>query len=148
MIEKLKNKEWILCCILDTESRARNENVNEWDLLNDIGNKDIDKALQTLDKLIHQEVPIKQIITVLHKRLEDLYKCKVAISQNKDIATYLSLKPNQEFIISKYKRHINNYTEEELQEIIKILEGLETKGTNDLTVGLRNILYSIKNDTN
>ncbi len=125
-----------------------NEDITVWDLTDSIGNKEIDKAVQILDKLLSKgERPFSLLLTI-HEHLKKLDKCKLAVIQDKDVAEYLALKPNQTFLIQKYKRHSNNYTEEELYNIIKSFQDLRelyyhTKEKFDLKLGIKTILQSI-----
>lgn len=125
-----------------------NEDITVFDLTDSIGNKEIDKAVQILDKLLSKGERLFSLLLTIHEHLKKLDKCKLAISLNKDVAEYLSLKRNQEFLIPKYKRHSDNFTKEELIRIISALEKLKeqyyTKGETDLKLELKTILQSIE----
>lgn len=125
-----------------------NEDITVWDLLDSIGARKIDKALQIFDELLSRKVPSMKILTMIHSRLNKLYNCKVAILQNEDVSKVLALKPCQEFLIPKYKRETNNFTEEELNEVLKVVNALKliyenTSGKDDLGTVLKEFLGSI-----
>ena len=51
-----------------------------------------------------------------------LYFVKLAIAYNKDIAQSLQLKPNQMFLVNKYKLQAKGFKTSELRKIIQELE--------------------------
>ena len=68
---------------------------------------------------------------------------KLAIFYNKDIAQSLQLKPNQIFLVNKYKTQAKGFKTSELRKIIQELENLDYKykiGLIDLNVGLEAVL--------
>ena len=70
-------------------------------------------------------------------------KCRQNLK--KDVATALSLKPNQTFLVNKYKKQANYFKEEELEKILKEFIDLDYNskiGKIDIDVGLRSILCS------
>ena len=67
----------------------------------------------------------------------------IAIANNKDIAQSLQLKPNQIFLVNKYKTQAKGFKTSELRKIIQELEDLDYNykiGLIDLNVGLESIL--------
>ena len=75
-----------------------------------------------------------------------MYFVKLAISYNKDIAQSLNLKPNQMFLVNKYKLQAKGFTTLELKNLIQSLEDLDYKykiGLIDLNVGLETIICGI-----
>lgn len=129
--------------------QAKSEDTTIWDLADSIEEKKIGKALQVLEELINQNEPPLKLLKTIKFNLERVYMCKVAILQQKDIATVLALKPNQKFLISKYVEHSNNFTQEELERILKALESLKELYLNnigkfDLKTGLRNIINNLE----
>ncbi len=126
-----------------------NEDTTIWDLTDNIGAKEKDKALQILEELIKKNEPLLKLLNTLKLTLERVYMCKIAMLQRKDISTVLALKPNQKFLISKYVKHSNNFTQEELERILKALENLKELYLNniekfDLKTGLRNIINNLE----
>ena len=72
-----------------------------------------------------------------------LYIVCLAQKENKNIAESLNLKPNQTFLVSKYKTQANYFKKEELKKIIEELIDLDynyKSGLIDLNVGLESIL--------
>ena len=62
---------------------------------------------------------------------------------NKDIISSLNLKPNQTFLVNKYKTQAKYFEEKELKEILQNLRDLDynyKNGLIDLQVGLESIL--------
>ena len=60
-----------------------------------------------------------------------------------EIANALQLKPNQTFLVSKYKKQAHDFKEEELYQILKELMDLDyhyKSGKIDIDTGLRSIL--------
>ena len=63
----------------------------------------------------------------------------MSMRYNKDIATSLNLKPNQMFLISKYKKQVEYFSVQELRTILKELTALDENyklGLIDLRLGL------------
>lgn len=114
-----------------------------FDLTDNLGNKRVDKALQVLHGLIYQKEPIQKILITLYNHFKKLYILKIAIKENKNIAESLKLKPNQIFLVTKYKMQANYFKEIELKEIIEELMNLDYNyktGLIDLNIGLESIL--------
>ena len=62
---------------------------------------------------------------------------------SKDIITSLELKPNQTFLVNKYKTQARYFEEKELRDILQKLRDLDynyKNGLIDLNVGLESIL--------
>ena len=69
--------------------------------------------------------------------------CNIAISSGKDALKALNLKPNQIFLVNKYKGQVNYFSKEELKSIIDQLILLDKNskiGLIDLNIGLQAIL--------
>ena len=67
-------------------------------------------------------------------------------ANNKDVATSLNLKPNQMFLVNKYKMQTQKFSEQELRKIIQQLEDLDYQykiGLIDLNIGLDAIICAI-----
>ena len=114
-----------------------------FDLTDNLGQKKIKEAIEVLYNLIASKEPIQKILITLYNHFKKLYFVKIAIAYNKDIAQSLQLKPNQMFLVNKYKLQAKGFKTSELRKIIVELENLDYKykiGLIDLNVGLEAIL--------
>ena len=114
-----------------------------FDLTDSLGKKEIAKALQVLKNLIYQKEPLQKILITLYNHFKKLYLVKLSLRYQKDIISSLNLKPNQTFLVNKYKTQANYFTERELKEILQDLRELDHQykiGWIDLLVGLETIL--------
>lgn len=114
-----------------------------FDLTDTLGKKDITKALQVLKNLIYAKEPLQKILITLYNHFKKLYFVKMALRYQKDIVTSLNLKPNQTFLVNKYKTQANFFQERELKSILQDLRNLDADyklGLIDLQVGLETIL--------
>ena len=67
----------------------------------------------------------------------------MALKYNKDVTQVLNLKPNQTFLVSKYKNQASYFNEKDLRIILKELADLDYKykiGLIDINIGLETIL--------
>ena len=92
-----------------------------------LGNKKINEALTILDNLIYQKEPLPKIFITLYNHVKKIYLTTMALEDNKDIATALELKPNQMFLISKYKRQANSFKKQDLEKLLNELIDLDYK---------------------
>lgn len=114
-----------------------------FDLTDNLGNKRVDKALDVLNNLIYQKEPIQKILITLYNHFKKLYIIKTVQRENGNVAECLNLKPNQMFLVTKYKTQSNYFKEEELKSIIEELINLDYNykiGLIDLNIGLESIL--------
>ena len=114
-----------------------------FDLTDNLGQKNVKEAMEVLYNLIASKEPIQKILITLYNHFKKLYFVKLAIAYNKDIAQSLQLKPNQMFLVNKYKLQAKGFKTSELRKIIQELENLDYKykiGLIDLNVGLEAIL--------
>ncbi len=114
-----------------------------FDLTDNLGQKKVKEALEVLYNLIASKEPIQKILITLYNHFKKLYFVKIAIANNKDVAQSLQLKPNQMFLINKYKLQAKGFKTSELRKIIQELEDLDYHykiGLIDLNVGLEAIL--------
>ncbi len=133
---EITKKEIDLLCIKQLDSVI-------FDLTDNIGKKNVTKALQVLNDLLYQKEPIQKILITLYNHFKKLYITKLAIRENKNIAESLKLKPNQIFLVNKYKMQANYFEEKELRTIIEELINLDYNyktGLIDLNIGLESIL--------
>ena len=114
-----------------------------FDLTDSIGQKNVSKSLEVLKNLIYAKEPIQKILITLYNHMKKLYKVKLCEKYKKDIPESLNLKPNQAFLVSKYKRQAGYFKEEELENIlfqfIKLDENYKS-GAIDLNVGLESVI--------
>ena len=114
-----------------------------FDLTDNLGQKKVKEAMEVLYNLIASKEPIQKILITLYNHFKKLYFVKLAIYYNKDIAQSLQLKPNQMFLVNKYKLQAKGFKTSEIKKIIQELEELDYKykiGLIDLNVGLEAIL--------
>ena len=114
-----------------------------FDLTDNLGKKQVNKALEVLHSLIYQKEPIQKILITLYNHFKKLYIIKIAQRENKNIAESLNLKPNQMFLVTKYKTQADYFKEAELKKIVEELIDLDYNykiGLIDLNVGLESIL--------
>lgn len=116
-----------------------------FDLTDSLGAKKVGDAMQILDNLIYQKEPLQKILIMLYNHFKKLYFCKIAVKLHKDVAISLGLKPNQTFLVNKYKRQAGFFDEAELQKILEEFNSLDYNskiGKIDLDVGIRSVLCS------
>lgn len=114
-----------------------------FELTDSLGSKNIKKALETLNGLLYNKEPIQKILITLYNHLKKLYLVKLAEKENRNISEILGLKPNQAFLINKYKGQARSFSEIELKNILEELIQLDTNyktGIIDLNIGLEAIL--------
>ena len=114
-----------------------------FDLTDNLGKKETQKALQVLKNLIANKEPIQKILITLYNHFKKLYITKLAVKENKDLISSLNLKPNQTFLVNKYKTQANYFSDKELSKILQGLRDLDYNSKNgliDLQVGLEAIL--------
>lgn len=114
-----------------------------FDLTDSLGNKNIGKALEVLNGLLFNKEPIQKIMITLYNHFKKLYFVQIAMKYNKDIAESLKLKPNQMFLVNKYKSQARYFSENELKNLIEDFIELDTNykiGLIDINIGLEAIL--------
>ena len=114
-----------------------------FDLTDNLATRKIDKSLEILDNLIYQKEPLQKILITLYGHFKKLYICAESINSNKDIVNVLKLKPNQTFLINKYKNQAKHFKVKELRKILSDFADLDYNykvGNIDLDVGLRSVL--------
>lgn len=114
-----------------------------FDLTDNLGKKNTAKALEVLNNLIYNKEPLQKILITLYNHFKKLYIIKLCEKNNKNITESLNLKPNQTFLVSKYKTQANYFKEEELRNILEELINLDSNykiGQIDLNIGLESIL--------
>ena len=114
-----------------------------FDLTDSLGKKDISKALEVLNDLLYNKEPIQKILVTLYNHFKKLYFVKICEKNNGNIINALNLKPNQTFLVSKYKGQASYFKEKELRKILEELINLDSNykiGLIDINVGLESIL--------
>ena len=74
-----------------------------FDLTDNLGKRNIKESIIVLKNLVYEKEPIQKILITLYNHFKRLYFTKIALKNNKDIIYALSLKPNQIFLVNKYK---------------------------------------------
>lgn len=114
-----------------------------FELTDNLATKKIDKALEVLDNLIYQKEALQKILITLYNHFKKIYLCNEAVKYNKDVVTSLNLKPNQTFLVTKYKKQASYFKNNELKELLSALIDLDYNSKNgkiDIDIGLRSIL--------
>ena len=114
-----------------------------FDLTDSLGKKDTSKALQVLKNLIYAKEPLQKILITLYNHFKKIYFTKLALKYKKDIISSLDLKPNQTFLVNKYKQQAGYFTEYELKQVLQKLRDLDYEYKNgliDLQIGIESIL--------
>ncbi len=114
-----------------------------FDLTDNLGKKETSKALEVYNGLISNKEPIQKILITLYNHFKKLYIIKIAEKYNEDVATAMNLKPNQLFLVSKYKTQARYFETQELREVLEALIDLDANykiGLISLEIGLEAIL--------
>ncbi len=114
-----------------------------FDLTDSLGKKNTKMAIEVLRNLILAKEPVQKILVTLYNHFKKLYFVKLAQQEKKDIVYALDLKPNQMFLVNKYKMQAGYFKTNEIRRILKELTDLDYKykvGLIDLDVGLEAIL--------
>ena len=114
-----------------------------FDLTDNLGKKETSKALEVYNGLISNKEPIQKILITLYNHFKKLYIIKIAEKYNEDVATAMNLKPNQLFLVSKYKTQARYFETQELREVLEAVIDLDANykiGLISLEIGLEAIL--------
>jgi len=114
-----------------------------FDLTDNLGKKDIAEAMRILKELIYNKEPVQKILITLYNHFKKIYLTKLCTEKNRDAISVLNLKPNQTFLVSKYKRQAGYFKTNELRKILGELIELDNKyklGKIDINIGLESIL--------
>lgn len=122
-----------------------------FNLTDSMGIKDTKKALDTLKDLIYLKESLQGIMINLYRHFKKLYFIKLAEKEknNTNIAELLDLKPNQMFLMTKYKKQASYFSEEELRIFLRRMLELEEKyktGNIDLEIGLEVLVVGTGNE--
>ncbi len=116
---------------------------NIFDLTDNMGKKNITQVIKILNELLYSKEPIQKILITLYNHCKKIYTVKLAEEQNRNIATELNLKPNQIFLVNKYKTQSKYFKTVELETILHELINLDYNykiGNIDINIGLESIL--------
>ena len=122
---------------------VRTINTRIFDLTDALGNKNIDKSISILNDLIYNKEPVQKILIMLYSHFRRLYIVCLSQKYNENILQNLNLKPNQTFLIDKYKMQARYFTETMLRQILNEFYNLDVnskQGKIDLNLGLEAIL--------
>ena len=114
-----------------------------FDLTDYLGTKNTEKALEVLNNLIYNKEPLQKIIITLYNHFRKIYLTKLALKERRDLVEVLSLKQNQVFLTTKYRKQAEYFKEKEILQILKELIDLDYKsksGQIDLDIGLKTVL--------
>ena len=114
-----------------------------FDLTDSLGKRDIATALEVLKNLLYAKEPLQKIIVTLYNHFKRLYLTSAAMYYNKDIITSLNLKPNQTFLVNKYRNQARYFKPKELRGILQDLCDLDYQYKNgliDLQIGMETVL--------
>ena len=114
-----------------------------FDLTDSLGKRDIATALEVLKNLLYAKEPLQKIIVTLYNHFKRLYLTSAAMYYNKDIITSLNLKPNQTFLVNKYRNQARYFKPKELRGILQDLCDLDYQYKNgliDLQIGMEIVL--------
>ncbi len=114
-----------------------------FDLTDNLGKRNIKDARIVLNNLILSKEPLQKILITLYNHFKKLYITKLAVAQNRNLAECMNLKPNQLFLVNKYRKQSECFSQDELKEILQELISLDSNykvGLIDLNVGLDSIL--------
>jgi len=114
-----------------------------FDLTDNLGKKETKKALDVYYGLLSNKEPIQKILITLYNHFKKLYIIKIASKYNQDVAVAMNLKPNQMFLVTKYKTQARYFEEQELRNILNELINLDANykvGLIDLNIGLEAVL--------
>lgn len=93
--------------------------------------------------MLSNKEPIQRILVTLYNHFKKLYIIKIAEEYQQDVAIAMNLKPNQLFLVTKYKTQARYFEKKELRKILDELINLDSNykvGLIDLEVGLESIL--------
>lgn len=99
---------------------------NIFDLTDNLGKKNVGRAIEILNELLYQKEPIQKILITLYNHFKKVYIIKLAEKYKKDPAGALKLKPNQTFLINKYKTQARLFSEAEIKSAINDMIKLDT----------------------
>lgn len=142
LIEYVGTGETITKIDIDNLSIKKMESII-FDLTDSLGKKNTKLAIEVLRNLILAKEPVQKILITLYNHFRKIYLVKLAIENNKDVVGTLDLKPNQSFLVNKYKMQAQYFKTHEIRKILKELTDLDYKykiGLIDLNVGFEALI--------
>lgn len=128
----------------DVENLAiKSLDSNIFDLTDNLGKKKIKASIEILNDLLYLKEPIQKILITLYNHFKKLYIVKLAERNNRDLASSMNLKPNQTFLLNKYRTQARYFTESEIRNILDEMINLDKNykvGLIDINIGLEAIL--------
>ena len=128
----------------DVENLAiKSLDSNIFDLTDNLGKKNIKVSIEILNDLLYLKEPIQKILITLYNHFKKLYIVKLAERNNRDLASSMNLKPNQIFLLNKYRTQAKYFTESEIRNILDEMINLDKNykvGLIDINIGLEAIL--------
>ncbi len=86
---------------------------------------------------------MQKILITMYNHFKKLYIVKLSEKYGKDLASSLNLKPNQTFLINKYKTQAKYFSQKDLRNILDDMISLDMNykiGLIDVNVGVETIL--------
>lgn len=114
-----------------------------FELSDKLANKNIIEALKVLEKLKYNKEPSQKILITLYNHFKKIYITKIAIKEKCSIEDVLHLKSSQMFLVMKYKKQANAFSEQELRAILDDLINLDydsKSGLIDIDIGIETFL--------
>ena len=114
-----------------------------FDLTDNLGKRNVTEAMRILKELIYNKEPVQKILITLYNHFKKIYLTKLAIENKRDVLGILNLKPNQTFLVNKYRRQSDYFKAKELREILGELIELDKNyksGLIDINIGLESVL--------
>lgn len=114
-----------------------------FDLTDSLGKKNTKGAIEILRNLVQAKEPLAKILVTLYNHFKKIYLTKIATEEGIEVASSLGLKPNQLFLVNKYKAQANLFKKSEIRIILQKLCDLDYEykiGIIDLQMGLESIL--------
>ena len=114
-----------------------------FDLTDNLGKRNIREALEILKELIYNKEPVQKILVTLYNHFKKLFLIKLSYQEKIDVLNALKLKPNQTFLVTKYKKQAEYFTTKEIRKILEELIELDKNykmGLIDINIGLESIL--------
>ena len=113
-----------------------------FDLTDSLGKRKIVEALNIYKNFSQKTQERQMILIQLYKHFKKLYLLKNT-ENDSEIVSNLKLKPNQTFLIRKYKEQAGHFKTEDLKNILKELIQIDEKykiGEIDLSIGIELVL--------
>ena len=113
-----------------------------FDLTDSLGKRQIKYALQVYSELAKTPSDRQMILIQLYRHFKKLYLLKNT-ENDSEIISNLKLKPNQTFLVRKYKEQAGHFKTEDLKNILKELIKIDEKykiGEIDLSIGIELVL--------